>query len=305
MTNLSLHGKQARERDGMVESKSMGDLIADILIGLVLFAVMFCCFIPLWHVLMASVSNGKLLLAHEGLLWAPIGNLNLEGYKLLFRDSSILQGYGNTLLYVVSATALGMGLNILGGYVMYRDTRLKPYLTIFVMFTMMFSGGLIPTYTVIRSLGMIGTRWSLIIPGCTAGIFAIMMMNAFASVPESTVEAAHLDGAGHIRTMLQIMLPQTGGVTVVVLLNSLIMKWNAWFEASIYVPNSRDMWPLQLWIKQIVADNEGILLNANPNYDRYLVQYCVIIAATLPVLVAFPFFQKHLEAGVISGAVKG
>lgn len=295
------HGKPA---EGMVASSSTWDVVADIIIGVVLLTVAFVCIVPLWHVLMSSLSDGKRLLANEGVAWLPVGEVTLEGYRLLFRDSSVMSGYVNTLIYVVGATTLGMCLNISGGYVMSRRSRLKPFLTLYVMFTMMFNGGLIPTYTVIRSLGMVGTRWALLIPGCTMAVFMIMMMNAFRSVPESTVESAYLDGAGHIRTMLQIMLPQTGGITVVVVLNSVIMQWNAWFNASIYVPNTRDLWPLQLWIRQIVADNDSILLNPSPDYNRYIIQYAVIIAATLPVIVAFPFFQKRLEKGVISGAVK-
>lgn len=296
------HGKPA---EGMVASSSTLDIVADILIGVILLLVAFCCIVPMWHVLMSSLSDGKRLLASEGVAWLPAGTATLEGYRLLFRDSSVMRGYANTLIYVVGSTTLGMCLNISGGYVMSRKSRLKPFMVIYVMFTMMFNGGLIPTYTVIRNLGMVGTRWALLIPGCTMAVFMIMMMNAFLSVPESTVESAYLDGAGHVRTMLQIMLPQTGGITVVVVLNSVILQWNAWFNASIYVPNVRDLWPLQLWIRQIVADNDAILLNPNPDYNRYIIQYAVIIAATLPVLVAFPFFQKRLEKGVITGAVKG
>ena len=290
---------------GMVVKSTGWGIVADIVIYGVLLLIAFCCVIPLWHVLMASLSDGKALLGHEGLLLQPAGSATLAGYKQLFKNAGILQGYGNTLIYVICATTFGMVLNILGGYVLSHETKLKKVMTIFVMMTMMFNGGLIPTYIVIRALGMVGTRWSLIIPGCTMAVFVIMMMNAFLSVPQATVEAAQIDGAGHVRTMLQICLPQTGGILTVIILNSVILQWNSWFNASIYVTNARELWPLQLWIRQIVADNEGILRSANPDYDRYLVQYAVIVAATLPVLIAFPFFQKKLEAGAMAGAVKG
>lgn len=296
--------KHKHSSSGMVKSNSVADRVVDIIIGIMLIVVALCCLIPLWHVLMASLSDPKTLLSTKGVIWRPVGDVHLGAYKLLFEDASILRGYANTIIYVIGATAIGMFLNILGGYVLSCDTKLKPVLTLFVMFTMMFNGGLIPTYNVIRQLGFVGTRWSLIIPSCTLAIFTIMMMNAFAGVNKSTVEAAKVDGAGHIRTMLQIMLPQTGGLTVVVVLNSVILQWNSWFNASIYVPNNRDLWPLQLWIRQIVAENEGIFKNANPDYNRYLIQFAVIVVATLPVLIAFPFFQKKLEAGVISGGVK-
>ncbi len=295
-----------RRHSGMVERRTAPGVIANILIFTALLLVMFACVIPLWHVLMASLSDGKELLAKEGVLWLPAGGtVNLEGYKLLFKDSSILQGYANTLLYVVASTVLGMFINVTAGYAMSRKTKLRGIMILFVMFTILFNGGLIPTYMVIKNLGWIGTRWALIVPGCTTAFFMVMMMAAFNDVPEATVEAARIDGAGHMRTMFQVMLPQTRSMATVVILNSIIMQWNSWFTASIYVTNRRDLWPLQLWIKQVVADNASILQTANPDYNRILIQYAVIIAATLPILVAFPFFQKTMEKGMLIGGVKG
>lgn len=297
----------AREKikTGMVENTSFGSRIADGVIIALLALFMFICFIPMWHVLMASFSDGRALLAHEGLLLWPVGEPNIDAYKLTFADPGILKGYANTLINVTGATLIGMSINILGGYVLSRPSRFRGLLTVIIMFTVLFSGGLVPTYMVIRQLGMVGTRWSLLIPGCTNAMFVVMMSNAFRSVPESTVEAAQIDGAGHIRTMLRIMLPQAGGLSTVVMLNGIVMQWNSWFQASIYVPNNRDLWPLQLWIRQLMADNEGFLLNSNPDYARYVIQFAVIIIATIPILCAFPFFQKRLEKGTITGGVKG
>ncbi|MBP8989092.1 MAG: carbohydrate ABC transporter permease [Clostridia bacterium] len=278
--------------------------IVDVMLALILFGVAFCSVIPLWHVFMASLSNGEGLLAHEGLLWLPVGHASLNGYRLMFSDLGILKGYLNTLIYVVGATAFGLIINTAGGYVLSRESRLRPYLTLFVTFTMLFNGGLIPTYMVIKSLGWVGTRWALIIPGCTNSFFIIMMMNAFRNVPPSTVESAGIDGAGHVRIMFQIMLPQTLSMLTVVVINTVFLQWNSWFPASIYVPAKRDLWPLQLWIKQLVAENVNIFQSANPNYDRWLVQYATIIAGSLPIIIAFPFFQKYLESGMLIGSVK-
>ncbi len=296
--------KKNRPSTGMIENTSTSSKIVNLILSAVLLVIMFCSVIPLWHVLMASISDGQLLMAHEGVLWKPVGEATLDGYRIIFKDASLLKGYLNTIIYVVGATVCGLAINVTCGYVLSQRSKLQPVMTLFVVFTMLFNGGLIPTYTVVHALGMVGTRWSLIIPGCTSSIFVIMMMNAFRSVPESTVEAARIDGAGHFRIMWQIMLPQARSMATVIILNSVVIQWNAWFNASIYVPNKRDLWPLQLWIKQLVADNSNIMLNANPNFDRLLVQYAVIVAATLPILVAFPFFQKKLEAGMIMGGVK-
>lgn len=289
---------------GMVENNSLSTKTVNVILAIVLLIVAFCCFIPLWHVLMASLSDGKKLLTHEGILWSPVGTPNFEGYKLLLSDASIMKGYLNTLTYVVGACGFGLMINVLGGYVLSRDSKLRSTLTLMVTITMLFSGGLIPTYMVIKTLGFVGTRWALLIPGCTNAFFLIMMMNGFRNVPEATVESARIDGAGHIRIMFQIMLPQARSMMVVTLLNSVIMQWNSWFPASIYVTNQRDLWPLQLWIRQLVSENSEILKVSNPDYNRWLIQYAVIIAATLPVLIAFPFFQEKLEKGMLIGGVK-
>jgi len=291
-------------KTGAAIDKGLANNLANVIIGILLLGVAFVSIIPMWHVLMASLSDGKRLLAHEGLLWLPVGEANLGGYKIMFADLSILKGYLNTIIYVVGVTGFAVFFNTLGGYVLSRETRMKGILTIFVTFTMLFSGGLIPSYMVIRSLGWVGTRWALLIPGCTNAFFLVMLMNAFRNVPASTVESARIDGAGHIRVMFQIILPQAKSMLTVVVIQTVVMQWNSWFPASIYIPNKRDLWPLQLWIKQLVADNANILQAANPDYNRWLIQYVVIVAATLPILVAFPFFQKRLEAGMLIGGVK-
>ena len=289
----------------MVEHKSVGDCIADVIIYLVVALIAFVSVIPMWHVLMTSLSDGKQAMAYEGLVWKWIGNFNLGGYELIFQDSSILSGYANTLIYTVSATTLGFVIAAVTGYALSRETKLKTAVSLILMSTMLFSGGMVPTYMVLKELGWVGTRWALIIPGCTNAMFMIMMMNAFNSVPKEMYEAARIDGAGHLRTMWQVMLPQAMNLGSVIILNSVVMQWNSWLPASIYVTNKKSLWPLQLWIKQITADSENFLRSSNPDYNRYLIEYAVIVAATLPILLAFPFFQNKLEKGVIAGGVKG
>ena len=289
----------------MVEHKGIGDHIADVIIYLLVALVAFVSVIPMWHVLMTSLSDGKMVMAYEGLVWKWIGNFNLKAYNLIFDNASIVSGYANTIIYTVSSTALGFVLAAITGYALSRDTKLKTPVSLILMATMLFSGGMVPTYMVIKSLGWVGTRWALIIPGCTNSMFMIMMMNAFNSVPREMYEAARIDGAGHFRTMWQVMLPQAMNLGFVIILNSVVGQWNSWLPASIYTPNNNNLWPLQLWIKQIVADNANFLRSANPDYNRYLIQYAVIVAATLPILVLFPFFQDKLEKGVIAGGVKG
>ncbi len=288
----------------MVEKRSLGGRIADVIIFMVLILIAFCCLVPLWHVIMSSVSNGQQLLAHEGLTLWPVGEATMEGYRLVFRDNRVLMGYANTLIYVAGQMFFGFVLNVVGGYVLSQKTRWGGLLTLLIVLTMMFSGGTVPTYMNLRNLHMTGTRWALIIPGCTNAMFVMLVVRAFAGVPQATVESARLDGAGHLTVMLRIMLPQCMGLLSVALINTGILAWNAWFEASIYVTMQQDLWPLQLWIRQIASESQDFLNYANPDYSRYLIQYVVIVIATLPVLIVFPFFQKHLEKGMMAGAVK-
>lgn len=300
--------KKAKEEEptlSMVEHYGPADRIVDVIVYLLCALVAFCSIIPMWHVLMSSLSDGKTLLAHKGLVILPIGGATLDGYRHLFQNASILQGYMNSIIYTVGATAIGFSLSVLTGYALSRRTKIKPIMMGMIMFTMLFGGGMVPTYMVIRSLGWVGTRWALLVPGCTNAMFMVMMMNAFNAVPMEMYEAARIDGAGHFRTMTQIMLPQAMNLGSVIILNSVVGQWNAWLQASIYVPNKKNLWPLQLWIRQITADNENFLNTSNPDYSRYLIRFAVVIAAILPIVILFPFFQDKLEKGVIAGGVKG
>lgn len=305
--------KRIQGSGGMVTGKSAGDIAVTCVTWGILFLVAFICIVPMWHVLMASISEPNLIAFgmgdsyKGGIVWWPVGEVTFAGYELVFEGGDILRGYLNTILYMVASTAIGMFINVTGGYVISRNSKLKPFFTLYVMFTAMFHGGIIPTYAVLNGLGMINNPLSVIIPGCTNAFFLIMLSNAFASVPESTVESAKLDGAGHLRIMFQIMLPQAMTFAVVVILNSVILQWNSWMPASIYLSsNVSDLWPLQLLIRDLSARSDNYLVAGSAAaWSLYLVRYTVIIASTLPILCIFPFFQKKLEKNVVVGAVKG
>lgn len=305
MENTVKHKVHKRAGSGMISEHSVVDNIVDAVLVIIMVIVAFASVVPLWHCLVSSVSDGKSLMQHDGLVLAPVGGFTLDGYKLTFRDNSIMLGYLNTLVYVVGSVAFGLVLNVLGGYVLSRQTKLKGTLTGLVVFTMIFSGGTVPLYMVCRKIGMVGTRWALMLPHCTNASFLIMTIKGFESVPVSTVEAARLDGAGHFTVMFKVMLPQCFSFVLVTMVNSAILVWNAWLAAAIYVPMDKTKWPLQLWIKELVATNADFMNWSNPNYSRYLVQYSVITIATLPLILAFPLFIKRLEKGMAQGGVKG
>ncbi len=289
----------------MVETKSIGDKIIDVILYVLISLVAVCSVLPMWHVLMSSFSDGKTLLAHSGIVLWPVGDFTLDGYQLIFKNTSVLSGYFNTIVYTVCYSTIGFLLSSVTGYALSRDTKLKKPVTMILMLTMLFSGGMVPSYMVIRSLGWVGTPWALVIPGCTNSMFCIMMMNAFNSIPREMYEAAHIDGAGHLSTLFEISLPQAMNMGAVIILNLAIGQWNSWLQASIYVPNKKELWPLQLVIRQITSENTDFLNSSNPNYSRYLIQFAVIIAAIAPIILTFPFFQDKMEKGVLQGGVKG
>ena len=294
----------------MVEHPRVSERIADVVIHIFLIACMFVCVIPLWHTLMASLSDGQLLVAHNGIVWKWItadGMPNWAGYQKIFQysDMAIIKSYAITIGYVFGNVIVGLFINVIGAYVIYRRPKAGPFLMAFFLLTMMFSGGTVPTYMVVNNLKMTNTALSLILPGCTNAMFLIMVLNGFKQVPQETIEAAEMDGSGHFTIMFRILLPQSMGLVLVTVINQAIITWNSWFEASIYVTSAKELWPLQLWIRQVVADNSNIMTSTTPDWDKYLVPYCVIIVATIPVLIAMPFVQKRMQKGALVGAVKG
>lgn len=297
--------REEETRLNMIEHPSIADRIVDIIVILLCAFVAFCSVIPMWHVLMSSISDGMALLTHKGMVWWPVGKATLKGYQYVFRNASVLRGYLNSIVYTVATTALGFVVSAMAGYAMSRQTKLKSFMALLLTATMMFSGGMVPTYIVVQKLGLVGNPLAVIIPGCTNGMYCVMMMNAFNSVPNEMYEAARIDGAGHFSTMWKIMLPQAMNLGSVIILNTVVGAWNSWLPYSIYMPREKKLWPLQLVIQQITSENADFLNTANPDYARYLVRFAVIIAGAAPLIILFPFFQDRLEKGVIGGGVKG
>ncbi len=276
-----------------------------------LFGVL--CLIPLWHVLMASVSDPRLLMASSGIIAWPLGTPTLEGYRIVLSNSAVIEGYGNTLIYVAVNAVAGTLLTAIAGYLVSRKNfRLAKPLTAFIMFTMIFNGGLIPTYMVIRSLGIINTRLAIILPALMNAYYIIVMKSAFEQLPAAYEESAKLDGAGPARILFQILLPLIKPTVVVIIMFSVIGQWNSWYPASIYLPRVRDKWPLQLIMRSLLIQNDVSKLltssseaNHVVNMTGNLVKYCVTVVGTLPILVAYPFAQRYFVTGITLGGVKG
>ena len=275
-----------------------------------LLLLSFIFIIPIWHVAMGSISDPMKLSAATGLFFVPAGQTTLGGYRLVLQNPSIVRSYLNTFIYVISATAFGTVLNILAAYVTSRkDLRYKGPLVLMIAFTMIFRGGLIPGYMLVKNLGWLDTRWSLIIPGAVYAYNVIIMRTSFAAIPDGLSEAAFIDGASHFRILTSIILPVSKSIIAVVALFYGIQHWNAWFNAAIYLKN-RNLYPLQLTLREIVllGTEQSIVADADGQdvmIYRPLIKYCTIMVSVIPMMLVYPFVQKYFVTGVMIGSIKG
>jgi putative aldouronate transport system permease protein len=296
----------------MVEKVSFGRVVFNIFNYGFMILLCIVCIAPLWHVTMASLSDPRELMAATGILIKPLGQATLKGYELVFKNPNIITGYINTLTYVVLTTLLGTSLTVISGFVLSRENmKLKTPITIFILFTMMFGGGLIPTYMVIKQLGMINSASAVIIPGVINGFFIVMMKSAYEQLPASYEESAKIDGAGPLTIMLKILVPLIKSTIAVIVMFTIVGQWNSWFPASIYLTKRRDLWPLQLFMREILVQNDTSTLISGSDavnkadFTKNLVKYCVTVVGTLPILCVYPFAQKYFVKGVTLGGVKG
>lgn len=264
---------------------------------------------PLLYCLFASFSDPNALTTHKGALFFALQPFTTGAYQKVFRHPLLLSGFGNTLFVLLIGTPLNVFFTVLTAYPLSRKGQMlnKP-VNLFILFTMYFSGGMIPEYLNIQSLGLLDSRWSLILPGLISAYNMIIMRSAFASVPDSLEESARLDGASHMTILMKIFLPLSKATVAVLTLYYAVAHWNSWFNASIYLED-RSKYPLQLVMRNIldsanVSEIMGdVSADGMANYVE-LVKYALIIVATVPILILYPFLQKYFVQGTMIGAVK-
>ena len=286
---------------------NLGERIFNIFNILLMCLLMFITLYPLWHVAMASISDGGEIIAHSGALFKPLG-FSLEAYKMVFKNPMVARGYMNTAFVVIVGVSINILMTSLGAYFLSRkDVFWKKYIMMAIVFTMYFSGGLIPFYFTVKGLHLDNTLWSLIIPGAISTFNLIIMRTAFMAIPDSLEESARLDGANHTTILFRIILPLAGPTIAVMVLYYGVGHWNAWFNAMIFI-RKRELFPLQLVLREILISNtvnDNILGNDDAVKISEIMKYAIIIVATVPVLTIYPFLQKYFVKGVMVGAVKG
>jgi len=266
---------------------------------------------PMWHILMASFSDPAEVLMHRGAyLWIR-GTPQIRGYILVFQNPNIMTGYFNTLIYVGVGTALSMFSTILGAYVLSRKgVYWNRFVMKMIIFTMFFQGGLMPFYIQVMNMGLLNSRWSIILPTMVSAMNLIILRTAFASAPDSLIESAKLDGCSEWKIVWSIVLPISKAAVAVIALFYAVTNWNAWFNASIFLTD-RALWPIQLVLREILIQGDttamadiGAVGQAGVERYRMLVRYTTIIVATVPILLVYPFIQKYFVKGVMIGSLK-
>lgn len=289
--------------------KTPGDIAFDVIIVVIMVGLMVVTIYPFVYVLFASVSDAAPLLQHRGILWKPIG-FTLQAYKLVFQNPMILIGYGNTIFYVVVGTVLNVFLTTLGAYALSRKKVMwKKPIMLAIVFTMFFSGGLVPRYLLVHDLGLLDTRWALILPTAVSAWNLIIMRTAFQGIPESLEESARIDGANDFTILFRIVFPLSLPVIAVITLFYAVYHWNSYFDAMIFIRN-RDLYPLQLVLREILVQNDtnNFTNAASMVGDQYkigqTIKYAIIIVSTVPILFLYPFLQRYFVKGVMIGSLK-
>ena len=267
---------------------------------------------PLWHIAMASISDPIAVLAHRGFYFLPDGVLNFKGYRLVLENPNITYGFLNTIFYVAVGTVLCMIFTVLGAYVLSRKGPYWNRLIMFIIiFTMYFQGGLIPFYIMVRNMGLLDNRWSVILPVLVNTWNLIILRTAFTGVPDSLIESAQIDGASELRIIVQIVIPCAQATVAVITLFYAVGFWNMWFNPSIFLTDRR-LWPVQLVLRDILIRNDtnsmtqvSVVGQTTQEAYRLLTKYSTIIVATVPILVIYPFVQKYFVSGIMIGSLKG
>ncbi len=291
----------------MVSARSKGDRIVDIIIIVVMIFLGIVMLYPMLYELMVSFSDPGEWSRDRGILIWPLG-FDTTAYQLVLSNHQILTGYANTLFILVVGLAFNIVLTCLGAYCL---TRVHVYwhrvMTMFVLITMYFSGGLIPMYLTVRGLQMYNTLWSVIIPTAISTYNMIILRSYFSSIPESLVESVFIDGGGHLTVLFRIFIPLSLPAMAVMVLYYGVGHWNSWFNANLYIQD-RLKWPLQLVLRNILIEGSNLDLGGAVVADYEMLakslKAAMVIVTTVPILVIYPFLQKYFVGGMMIGSLK-
>lgn len=301
-----------QEHRDVIREHKFANTAFDILMVLFCILIFIAVLYPIYFIIIASFSDSTLV-AQGKVLLLPKG-VSLYGYKEIFHDDRIWTGYKNTLLYSFVGTAINLIFTLPAAYALSRkEFKPRKFIMALFVFTMFFSGGLVPTFILIKDLHLVNTVWVMMIPFCV-NVFNLIICRTFfeTSIPDSLYEAAVLDGCNHFRYFSSIVLPLSKAVVSVIFLYYLVGHWNDFFNPLIYI-NKDSLRPLQIVLRSILLSNQALQEGsgggggAGSYAQQYAdqVKYGTIIVSTVPMLVIYPFIQKYFAKGVMIGAIKG
>ena len=288
--------------------QTKGERVFNVFNVIFLTLLSICAFYPMYYVLMASFSQSGQLMAHSGLLLTPAG-FSTSAYEVIIDNKNIWTGYGNTLFIVIIGTLVSLALTSMAAYPLSRKTfGARNFFMMMITFTMMFSGGLIPRFLVVKDVGLYDSIWSLILPVVINTTNLIIMRTFFMNLPLELEESAQLDGANDFTIFFRIILPLSKASIATIALFYGVSHWNNWFNAMIYFKNSRS-YPLQTILRSIVINSEVTdEIQIDDPLDRVStegIKYSTLVVSMVPMMLIYPFVQKYFVKGVMIGSLKG
>lgn len=278
--------------------------------ALLLCAVVISVLYPLVYILIASFTDPTTLL-NEGISF-NISNWTLEGYIKILSDPAMIRGFFNSLIYSTLFALISVSTSVTAGYALaQKDLVGRRFISNIFVVTMFFGGGLVPTYLLVKSLGMLDTIWAIILPGAVNVWNIILARTYFQNLPKELQESAKVDGATDIKTFFKIILPISKPIILVLVLYAFVAQWNSYFDAMIYL-KSDNLAPMQLVLRRILIQNQPMpgmisdqLAMAELKRLSEMIKYSAIVISSLPLMIMYPFFQKYFEQGVMVGSIKG
>ncbi|MBP1988793.1 carbohydrate ABC transporter permease [Paenibacillus eucommiae] len=290
--------------------KRTGEKVFDVLLYLLLLLIMFITLYPFWNQVALSISDDVSAYS-TGMLLFP-SKISLDSYGLVLQYKLLWIGYGNTILRTILGVSLSIVFTSLTAYPLSKEgLPWNKLFTTFILITMLFNGGLIPNYFLIKNLGLYDTIWALVLPGMIGAFNVFIMRNFFRSIPESLEESAKMDGAGYILIFWKIVIPLSKPVLATVAMWVAVYHWNAWFDSMIYISDTSKQ-VLQVVLRKIIVENNVEDLNAvlyqmgeKSRFSGRQLQATMIMCSLIPMLIVYPFVQRHFVKGIMLGAIKG
>ena len=302
----------AKKKNINLQENSLSDRVYHY-VALAILAVIIVCFIyPLWFVILASVSDPRKMVQTTFAI-LPV-HFQLGSYGMVFENVRLIRSLFVSIFYTVTGTIINVIMTVLAAWPLSRkQLKGRKVIMLLITFTMYFGGGLIPTYLLVSSLGMVDTIWAILIPGALSTYNMIIMRTYFInSIPGDLEDAAMVDGCTNFRFLLQVVLPLSAPIMVVIALYYGVGRWNDFFSAMIYL-NNQKLWPMQLVLREILLQNDFSSTNlmfTDFNQSEHMIKvfgmkYAVIVFATLPIMIIYPMCQKFFAKGVMVGSLKG